>query len=191
MSVPGACVSMQYYFFMGFRIEFLTSKPILVEHVGGSAVFWGESYLRMYFTQPCKSQQAVMYSGTHRKLCSNQKSPSWQLGPEGRFLFSSHDTWRRPCLSASLGILVLRTHGLHLCSPLPAACRLHRETDSGRARAPLHFPPPSTLLLLLLFLSSAHISCDMFFGLASEILFTTHFPSLSYPHFWSCCSLPK
>lgn len=82
----------------------------------------GESYLRMYFTQPCKSQQAVTYSGTHRKLCSNQKSPSWQLGSEGRFLFSSHDTWRRPCLSASLGILVLRTQWPALV--LTPACRL-------------------------------------------------------------------
>lgn len=103
----------------------------------------GESYLRMYFTQPSKSQQAVTYSGTHRKLCSNQKSPSWQLGPEGRFLFSSHDTWRRPCLSASLGILILRTYGLHLCSPLPAACRLPSAQGNWfwKSKGPTALPP--------------------------------------------------
>lgn len=84
----------------------------------------------MYFTQPSKSQQAVTYSGTHRKLCSNQKSPSWQLGSEGRFLFSSHDTWRRPCLSASLGILVLRTQWPALV--LTPACRLPPAVCTGK-----------------------------------------------------------
>lgn len=142
----------------------------------------GESYLRMYFTQPCKSQQAVTYSGTLRKLCSNQKSPSWQLGSEGKVLvllpwhlketlplcFSGHlgientvaCTCAHPCLPSAVctGKLILEEQGPH-CTFLhrpPCYC-------SSSSSLPLTFPVICSLVspqrfsfqpIFLLFLSS-------------------------------------